>query len=88
MVHKTPVSDTDPEIMERLVDAYRRITPQQKLRRVSDMTKAVQNMALARIRRQRSGIPEREMRLRLASLWLDRSTMIRVFHWDPEREGY
>ncbi len=37
---------------------------------------------------QRGSIPERELRLRLASLWLDRETMIRVFHWDPEPEGY
>lgn len=64
------------------------MTPQQKLRCVSDMTKAVQCMALARIRKQHPGIPERELRLRLASLWLDRETMIRVFDWDPEREGY
>jgi hypothetical protein len=45
-------------------------------------------VALARIRKQRGSIPERELRLRLASLWLDRETMIRVFRWDPEREGY
>ena len=81
-------TDTDPETIKWLVEAYRRMTPQQKLRRVSDMTKAVQYMALARIRKQRGSIPERELRLRLASLWLDRETMIRVFHWDPEREGY
>ncbi|RPI29102.1 MAG: hypothetical protein EHM61_02830 [Acidobacteria bacterium] len=82
------VTDTDPETMKRLVEAYRRMTPQEKMRCVSEMTKAVQYMALARIRKQRGTITERELRLRLASLWLDRETMIRVFDWDPDREGY
>jgi hypothetical protein len=35
-------ADTDPEITERLVEAYRRMTTQEKMRRVSDMTRAVQ----------------------------------------------
>jgi hypothetical protein len=26
--------------------------------------------------------------LRLAALWLDHETMIRVFDWDPEIHGY
>jgi hypothetical protein len=82
------ITDTDPDTMKRLIEAYRRMAPQEKMRAVSDMTKAVQYMALARIRKERRAATERELRLRLASLWLDRETMIRVFSWDPEREGY
>jgi len=33
-------------------------------------------------------LTERELRLRLAALWLDRETMIEAFGWDPEVEGY
>jgi hypothetical protein len=33
-------------------------------------------------------LSERELRLRLAALWLDRETMIDAFGWDPEVEGY
>jgi len=33
-------------------------------------------------------VPERELRLRLAALRLDRETMIGVFNWDPEVQGY
>ena len=64
------------------------MSPQDKMKRVAEMTKAVQQLALARIRKQYGKISEREQRLRLASLWLNRETMIRVFNWDPEREGY
>ncbi len=64
------------------------MTPQQKMQRVSELTKAVQQFALARIRKQYGNISEQEQRLRLAALWLDRKTMIRVFNWDPQKEGY
>jgi len=62
--------------------------PQQKLQRVTALTQAVQKLALARILKQYGEISEHEQRLRLAALWLDRDTMIKVFQWDPEREGY
>ena len=44
--------------------------------------------ALARILKQYGTISEHEQRLRLAALWLDRDIMIRVFNWDPLKEGY
>lgn len=80
--------DTPPHIQKILIEGYRRMSPQQKLKLVSDMTRAVQQLALARIRKQYGALPERELRLRLAALWLDRETMIRVFGWDPRVEGY
>ncbi len=80
--------DTPPHIRKILIEGYRRMSPQQKLQRVSEMTRAVQQLALARIRKQYGALPERELRLRLAALWLDRETMIRVFGWDPHVEGY
>jgi hypothetical protein len=64
------------------------MTPAEKMKRVNELTKAVQQLALIRMRQQYGDIPEREQRLRLASLWLDRETMIRVFDWDPDVMGY
>lgn len=82
------VHDTSPNIQKILITGYRRMSPQQKLKRVSELTIAVQQLALARIRKQYGALSEREQQLRLAALWLDRDTMIRVFHWDPKVEGY
>jgi hypothetical protein len=82
------ISDTHPEIEKILIEGYRRMSPQEKIKRVCESTIAIQQMALARIRKQYGDIPEREQRLRLASLWLDRETMIKVFNWDPHKEGY
>ena len=64
------------------------MSAQQKLERVGELTKAVQQLALARIRKQYGELSDHEQQLRLAALWLDRDTMIRVFQWDPRRKGY
>ncbi len=85
---RNELHDTPPHIQKVLIAGYRNMTPQQKLQRVSELTKAIQQLALARIRKQYGEISEREQRLRLAALWLNRKTMIRVFDWDPQKAGY
>jgi hypothetical protein len=82
------MSDTSPAIRKMLITGYRKMSAQQKLKSVSELTKAIQQLALARIRKQYGNISEQKQQLRLAALWLDRETMIRVFHWDPKSEGY
>jgi len=81
--------DTPPEVEELMLDAYRRMTPAEKLGRVIELGRAAAAMAAARIRATYGpDLPERELRLRLAALRLDRETMIEVFDWDPEEKGY
>ena len=84
-----PLSDTHPTIEAVLLEGYRRMTPEQKLQRIADLNLALAEVAAARIRAQYGAdISDRELQLRLASLRLDRETMIRVFDWDPEEHGY
>ena len=85
---KAKINDTDLHIERILIAGYRRMTPQEKIKQVSELTRAVQELALARIRKRYGKISEREAKLRLASLWLNRETMIRVFYWDPGKHGY
>ena len=82
------LSDTSPEIEAILIDGYRRMSPTDKLARVRALNQAVQQMALAGIRARHGEISDREAQLRLGALWLGRETMVRVFGWDPEIEGY
>jgi hypothetical protein len=86
---RTQSPDTPPEIEEMMIERYRRMAPWEKLKAVRDLNRTVLLLALAGIR-QRHGadLSEKELRLRLASLCLDRKTMIEVFGWDPEVEGY
>ena len=81
-------SDTPPEVEAIQLEAYRRMAPAEKARIVEDLNRAVRELAAARIRsRYGPQLTDRELRLRLAALWLDRETMVRAFGWDPEKEG-
>ena len=85
---KQHLSDTSSRIQQMILHGYRQMPPSHKLARVQELTHAVQQLALARIRLQYGAVSEREQRLRLAALWLDRETMRRVFQWDPQEKGY
>lgn len=76
--------DTSAEAESRLIAFYRRLTPAEKLQKVSELNSTTRAFAAAGIRaRHGAQISERELALRLASLRLDRQTMIEVFGWDP-----
>lgn len=71
--------DTGSEADDMLICGYRAMEPMKKLAQAEAISNTVLRLAAARIRKQHAGISERELRLRLASLWLDRDTMIRAF---------
>ena len=82
-----PLSDTAPEAHRRWIEHWRSVSPEEKLATVGRLNAAVLALAAAR---QASWYPNdtaEERRLRLASLWLDRDTMIGRFGWDPEIRG-
>jgi hypothetical protein len=82
-------ADTPPAVERVLVEGYRRMSPAEKIQRVLALNRALEQLATARLRTQYgTDLPEREVRLRLAALRLDRQTMIDVFSWDPEEKGY
>lgn len=81
-------SDTSKEAEQFLIEGYRSMSAAQKLQQVSMLTRAIQRMALARIRAQYGAMSENVEKLRLAALWIPRETMIKLFDWDPEIQGY
>jgi len=86
---KTLSLDTPPEIEEIVLERYRQMPPFEKLMQVFELNQMAQSMAALRIQAQYGpDLSERELRLRLAALWLDRDLMIEAFGWDPEVEGY
>jgi hypothetical protein len=85
---KTQSVDTDPRVEELLIEAYRRMTPSEKLASVRAGNRAVQSLQMADIQRRYPDADERELHLRLASRSLPRELMIAAFGWDPEVEGY
>ena len=86
---KTQSLDTSPEIEEIVLERYRQMSPFERLMQVFELNQMAQQMAALRIQAQYGpDLSERELRLRLAALWLDRELMIEAFGWDPEVEGY
>jgi hypothetical protein len=81
-------NDTHPRVKALLIEGYRRMSPSQKLERVRALTRAVQELALADIRRRHPGADEREQALRLASRWIEPELMVRAFGWDVRKVGY
>jgi len=61
-----PPLDTSELVAQMQVDLWRRMSPIEKLRLVSGLTKASREMCLAGIRLRSPGASEREIRLRLA----------------------
>jgi hypothetical protein len=82
------VNDTSPWAEKIIIEGYRSMSPVKKLQQVVSLTQAAQKMALTRIREHYGEMSNHEENLRLASLWLSRETMIKLFNWDPLVKGY
>jgi len=80
MVDRAP-SDTNASVEAFIIEGYRRMSPAQKLARVTELTRAVQQLALADIRRRYPKADTREQALRLASRWLEPELMKRAFNF-------
>lgn len=86
---RTQSIDTPPEIEERIVSAYREMGLTGRIAAFGDLEAGLERVARAGIaHRLGRPVPEAEMALRLGALRLDRETMIAVYGWDPEIEGY
>jgi hypothetical protein len=86
--YRTQSSDTSYEAERMLIDAWRRMAPWEKARRMTELMAAVDALALVGIATRHPHATARERQLRLAALRLDRETMVRVFGWDPAVHGY
>lgn len=80
--------DTHPDIERMQIEAYRRMTPAEKLRIVGDLNRFAADTIRAQVRRAHPRAGEQEVRLRAASRWLPAALLKSAFGWDPEQKGY
>lgn len=80
--------DTGIAAERLLIAAWQQMPPWEKARRVCDLNRTCQELALIGIRARHPHADEREIRLRLAALRLDRQIMTNLLGWDPEQQGY
>jgi hypothetical protein len=80
-------SDTSPEVEAKMFELWRLATPAQRLRKVLGIGRMVNELVRGELRGRYPDATPREIDLRLAARNLDRETMIRAFHWDPDVQG-
>lgn len=86
--HEYLLSDTDAEA-ERILIELARVTPAwKKCEQIVAAIRTDRELAMAGLRARYPGADEDELRRRFAALVLDRDTVMRVYGWDPEVEGY
>jgi hypothetical protein len=72
-------NDTTADVERRQIEAWRRLSPREKLQIVSETTQAAINLCLAGVRRRYPHASEREQFLRLAAILLGVDTARRVY---------
>lgn len=88
MPYRTQYEDTYPEIERIQIEGYRRMSSVRKLQIAAEMVETAKLLQAQDVRRRYPNASEREVKLRVASRWLDAERMRRAFGWDPEVEGY
>jgi len=85
---KTLSPDTSLEVEQIMIEGYRKMPGWKKLKQVGELTQLVRQLAMNDIRRRYPLADDREVKLRLASRWLEPELMKQAFAWDLEKEGY
>lgn len=71
--------DTPEDIERRQLEGWRRMTPLEKLRTVSALSRGAQELTLAGIRQRHPEASERECLLRLAEIKIGRALTARLY---------
>lgn len=87
-MHRGFLTDTHPKVEAFIVEGYRRMSPAEKMARVTALTQTVQEFAMVDIRRSHPTAGAEELSLRLASRWLEPELMRKAFGWDVRVAGF
>jgi hypothetical protein len=80
--------DTSPEAEAVLLEGYRKMPTWKKFQCVDDLNQALKSLQLADIKSKSPQASEHELKMRLASRWIEPELMKRAFGWDVEEKGY
>ena len=76
--------ETPPHVRETMYERLRAMTPAQRLARMVALNRSVESLARTGIKQRHPNADEREVRVRLARMWLDHATILRVVGWLPQ----
>jgi hypothetical protein len=81
------LSDTSPDADEAQLSCFRRLLPQERLRKMVASSRRGRDLALAAIRRSEPAISEAEVRLRYLALAYGDALAADVRRWLGDREA-
>lgn len=85
---KTQSPDTHPDVEKIIIEAYRRMTPAERVAKMRQLNEWGSQLAFAEVRRRYPDAPEREIWLRVASRHISADLMRKAFDWNPDEKGY
>ena len=85
---KLEPDDTDPEDERARIEMIRQMPIWKRAEQWNALTMAHRERILDDVRKRYPQADEQEIRKRFAARVLPREIVIRMFDWDPEKEGY
>ena len=80
--------DTTEEAERVLIEGYRRMPDWRKFKCIDDLNRFMAATQLEEIRARYPDANEHELRMRLASRWLEPELMLAAYGWDVRERGY
>ena len=77
-------ADTEPEALQVYLKLHREMTPEERLRRVFELSDFQQSLQIAGVRAMYPEAGDRELFYRVAARRLGRDIMIQAYGWDPD----
>jgi hypothetical protein len=81
-------ADTDEAAERKLIELTRQMPDEKKLRMVFSQVETGRQLAMAGLKNRYPLASPEELIKRYAALVLDRETVMKLYAWDPETEGY
>ncbi len=87
-MRKRLFEDTDEETEQVLIRMNRAMPDWKKCQQIFSLIETGRQLALAGLRERYPNADEEELNKRYAALVLDKETVIKVYGWNPDIEGY
>jgi hypothetical protein len=81
-------ADTDEAAERKLIELTRQMPDGKKLRMVFSQVETGRQLAMAGLKNRYPQASPEELKKRYAALVLGRETVMKLYAWDPETEGY
>ena len=80
--------DTDEATERKLIELTRALSDEKRLNLLFSLIETGRQLSLAGLKSRYPQASPEELKKRFAALVLDRETVMKVYGWDPKKEGY